>query len=65
MKQDIIVLRLRLQCSFDGVQVRRTLFEHQDFESPWHVADLNQKTYLLIRNIFLSHKVVLFLGWNA
>lgn len=65
MKRDIIALRLLLQYAFEGMQVRRALFDHQGFEGPWHVAVLNQQTYLFIRNIFLSHKLVLFLGWNA
>lgn len=65
MKQDIIVLRLLLECVFEGMQARRAALEHQGFESPWHVAILNQHTYLFIRNTFLSHKLVLFLGWNA
>lgn len=52
MKQDIIVLRLLLECVFEGMQARRAALEHHGFESPWHVAILNQHTYLFIRNFF-------------
>lgn len=59
------MLRLLLQRAFEGMQGRRAPFEHQGFENPWHVVVLIQQTYLLIRNGFLSHKLALFLGWNA
>lgn len=59
------MLTLVLKCSFEGMQGRRAPFEHHGFENLWHVVVLFQQTYLLIRNGFLSHKLALFLGWNA